>query len=105
LQPDGSICESLIERSIGGLGSYLRNISKDSTWGDGITLLVFSIVYGRKIVLFADDKVQSKHPITHDPSEDSSNTMFIGFVDGNHYVSLVKKSSSSTAHGSDEKKV
>jgi hypothetical protein len=60
-------------------------------------------------VLFADDKAQSKlskHPmnVTHDPSEDSSNTMFIGFVDGNHYVSLVKKSSSSTAHGSEEEK-
>jgi hypothetical protein len=84
-------------------------MSKDGTWGDGITLLVSSIVYGRKIVLFADDKAQSKlskHPmnVTHDPSEDSSNTMFIGFVDGNHYVSLVKKSSSSTAHGSEEEK-
>jgi hypothetical protein len=60
-------------------------------------------------VLFADDKAQSKlskHAmnVTHDPSEDSSNTMFIGFVDGNHYVSLVKKSSYSTAHGSEEEK-
>ena len=57
-------------------------------------------------MLFADDKAQSKHPmnVTHDPSEDSSNTMFIGFVDGNHYVSLVKKSSSSTPHGSEEVK-
>jgi hypothetical protein len=89
LQPDGSTCESLIERSAGGLGSYVRNMSKDGTWGDGITLLVSSIVHGRKIVLFADDKAQSKlskHPmnVTHDPSEDSPNTMFFGFVDGNH---------------------
>ena len=57
-------------------------------------------------MLFADDKAQSKHSmnVTDDSSEDSSNTMFIGFVDGNHYVSLVKKSSSSTAHGSEEEK-
>ena len=98
MQPDGSTCETLVEKHHGGLGNYVRTMSKDGTWGDGITLLVSSIVYRQKIVVFADDKVQSSQPmnVSHDPGEDCSNTMHIGFVEGNHYVSLVPKSSSST---------
>ena len=34
--------------------------------------------------------------MSHDPGEDCSNTMYIGFVEGKHYVSLVSKPSSST---------
>jgi len=98
LQPDGSTCETLLEKRHGGLENYVRTTYKDGTWGDGITLLVSSIIYRQKIVVFADDKVQSNQPmnVSHDPGEDCSNTMYIGFVEGNHYVSLVSKPSSST---------
>jgi len=34
--------------------------------------------------------------VSHDLGEDYSNTMYIGFVEGNHYVNLVRKPSSST---------
>jgi len=80
------------------LKNYVRTMSQDGTWSDGITLLVSSIIYRQKIVVFADDKVQfNQHMnVSHDPGEDCFNTMYIGFVDGNHYVSLVIKPSSST---------
>ena len=73
-------------------------MSKDGTWGDGMTLLVSSIIYRQKIVVFADDKVQANQPmnVSHDPGEECSSTMYIGFVERNHYVSLVSKPSSST---------
>jgi len=69
-----------------------------------ITLLVSSIIYRQKIVVFADDKVQFNQPmnVSHDPGEDCFNTMYIGFVDGNHYVSLVIKPSSSTQQDNTE---
>ena len=80
-------------------------MSKDGTWGDGIALLVSAVIYRQKIVVFADDKVQSNQPmnVSHDPGGDCSNTiMYIGFVEGNHYVSLVSKPSPSTQQGSAE---
>jgi hypothetical protein len=65
-------------------------MSKDGTWGDGICLLVSSIIYQQKIVVFADDNKQPMN-VSHDQDENSSSTMFIGFVEGNHHVSLVSK--------------
>jgi len=88
LQPDGATCETLLEKHHGGLGNYVRSMSNDGTWGDGITLLVASIIYRQKRVVFADDKVQTNQPmhVSHDPGEDCSNTMYIGFVEGNQII-------------------
>jgi hypothetical protein len=81
------MCTMLLE-SIGNepFQAYLSNMEKDGTWGDGTILLAASIYYKRQIILYSDD---SKKRIIMSDRYSDSHAFRHGFVDGNHYVSLL----------------
>ena len=76
-------------------------MSQEKEWGDGVILIVASVIYRMRIVVYCDnDNDIFKKPmhLSHNSVLDSSlPTMQLGFVDGNHYVSLIPMPSSSTS--------
>lgn len=97
-QPDGSILDSAIEDHYGGLDNYVSYMSKDGSWGDGLILSVAAILYQKKIAIYADNMEHVMKPfhISHlsesTKDHDDPANLSLGFVDGNHYISLRKSS-------------
>ena len=87
---------SMLLESIGTepVDVYLTNMAKDRTWGDGTVLLAAANLYKRQIILYTDE---SKRPIYMSDKFSDSHALTLGFVGGNHYVSLLPTSSLLTA--------
>jgi OTU-like cysteine protease len=69
--------------------TYLHNMAKDGTWGDGTTLLAASMHYRRQIIVYSDE---SKKPIFLSETFNDSQPFRLGHTGGNHYVSLLPAS-------------
>jgi hypothetical protein len=67
------------------MNSYLRDMSQANCWGDENVLSAAALLYGHAINVYVPD--HTRFTIGNEDLE-SSSCLNIGFVGGNHYVSL-----------------
>ena len=69
---------------------YIKKIEENKCWGDGYTITAVSILLNINIILYSDH-IPKKLVFTSPDSNKNTPTIHIGYVNYNHYVSLVPK--------------
>ena len=90
---DGACFDDILKQE-GGLSAYITRMEKDGEWGDGVAIITAAFAYERQIIIFH----QNNTPILTCDEHMFANRdpIRLGYVNGNHYVSLNKRLSGNT---------
>lgn len=87
---DGISLQDLLKDEDGCLEDYLEKMSRRGTWGDGVILSAASMLYKSPIIVYSADEEKTIHISKMDISISTSKTIIrLGFINGNHYLSLL----------------
>ena len=94
--PDGNVVTfSDFIHNQNGWDAYLNDLSRSGVWGDYLTLIAASNVFGLRIVVVSS--IQGAQDITINPIENNEETteIYLGHLHELHYVSLIQSKSTS----------
>ncbi|CAA7051996.1 unnamed protein product [Microthlaspi erraticum] len=82
---------------------YVKNMSRDSVWGDGTTLQAAASVYGVKIVVITSSKYTSSFVVLPKSQKEPDKVIHLSYLEGIHFNSIHLKQGTFTVKKNEEK--